>query len=92
MKEEKKQSKLLDKGEKLYDDFLKKTFGRNRMKITVSTPRTNTLELFAVLDEQRESELLIGAMCLELADAICPESLFAENGKLFKYERVKKSF
>ena len=88
----KKENKLWDRGEKLYDDFIEEVFGRNRMKVPVPNPRTNALELFAVLDKEGERDLLIGAMCLEISDAIMPESLFAEKGELFKYERVKKLF
>ena len=90
--EKTKENKRWNKGEKLYDSFIRKLFGRNRMNIAVPNPRTNTLELFAVLDERGEKDLLIGAMCFEIAESIVPESLFAEKGELFKYEKTKKLF
>lgn len=76
---------LLDTGERLYDAFLKKVFRqKDRLKIPVPNPRTNTLELFAVLSQRKEQEWLIGAMCAEIASSCENGEIFAQKGRLFR--------
>jgi hypothetical protein len=79
-----KNKELINRGEKLYDEFIERAFNMPRMDIIVSTPRTNTLELFALLDMEFSDKMpLISAMCKELSDGM-DSGVLAENGKLYR--------
>ena len=94
------QEKLQNKGEQLYDNFLNAIFnnkerGLEEFKskyVIIPTPRTRTLELFALLDKNKEKGLLIGAMCSEVAKGLNDDGIFVEDGKLFERITTKKPF
>lgn len=75
--------KLQIKGERLYDAFLERAFNTSRFQIKIQTPRTQTLELFALL-EKKDKYRLVGAMCVEAANNLQNENIYVKNGKLFE--------
>jgi hypothetical protein len=78
--------KNIVKGERTYDSFCGMFKG-----FRVSTPRTTTLELFALLKERGENEILLRVMMEEFISNLNDVKVFAEKGKLFiKYEYVEK--
>ena len=85
--------KLQNKGEQLYDNFLNAIFNNEeRGDIIIPTPRTRTLELFALLDKNKEKGFLIGAMCAEVAEGLNDDGIFVEDGKLFERITIRKPF
>ena len=73
--------KIWNKGEKIYDDFASK-FG-----IKYSTPRTNTLELFFVLKDKGEEELLLREMMTEFLTNLSDEEVVIENHRLYSVSK-----
>ena len=77
-----------DKGEKIYDEFCA-GFGHI---CQVSTPRTNTLELFALLKEKNENLILLMEMMKEFIANFDDSNVFVEKGKLYKNVVYKEKF
>jgi len=72
--------KLQNKGEKIFDKFCK-----SFLDFTFATPKTSTLELFALLEQKKEYELLIRELMKEFLSNLDNETdLFVKNGKLYK--------
>ncbi len=82
--------KRWDKGEKIYDTFCA-GFGHI---CSVNTPKTHTLELFALLKEKNENLILLLEMMNEFITNFNDIRVFAEKGKLYRNvvhkERVLK--
>jgi hypothetical protein len=76
-----------NKGENLYDSFCGMFKG-----FKVTTPRTSTLELFALLKDRNENELLLREMMKEFVSNIDDVSVFAEKGKLYKNVVYREKF
>lgn len=76
-----------DEGEKIYDSFCGMFKG-----FKVTTPRTQTLELFALLKKRNQNELLLREMMSEFLGNLDDSSVFAEKGKLYKNITHRKQF
>ena len=85
MKKLSKTEKMWNKGERLYDDFVKKIGG----DIKVSTPRTQALTLFATLSERKMKPRLIAEMCREFANNF-DDDFFMEDNNLFRKIAIKE--
>ena len=77
----------IERGEELYDEFVKKLLPFMR----VCTPRTNSLETFAVLEEKKRIAELVAAMCLELSSEF-ETGFYIENGELYKKVEVSVKY
>ena len=82
-----KTEKEWDKGEKLYDSFCGMFKG---FKVTM--PKTNTLELIALLHEKKENELLLRVMMEEFTSNLDDCPVFAEKRKLYKNVVYREKF
>jgi len=76
-----------NRGQEIYDLFCGMFKG-----FKVMTPRTNTLELFALLHEKKENELLLKVMMEEFMSNLDDSSVFAEKGKLYKNVVYRETF
>jgi len=74
----KKHEKIWNKGEKLYDAFCSKF-----PPIARANPTTFTLELFALLKEQNEDELLLREMMKEYLCNFEDTDVFVDKGTLY---------
>ena len=74
-----KTEKLWEKGERIYDWFCA------MFEISaVPTPHTKILELFAVLKEKNQNELLLREMMKEFMSNLNDTEVFVEKGKLYQ--------
>jgi len=78
---------LCEQGEELYNSFCGMFKG-----FKISTPRTNTLELFALLDKKKEYEILLREMMYEFMSNLEETVVFVEEGKLYKKVSYKELF
>jgi len=72
-----KPNKRIKEGRILYDEFAKKI----APSTLICNPKTQTLELFAILKEKKLQELLIAEMCKEFASNFQAD-LIVDNGVL----------
>lgn len=79
--------KSWNKGEKIYDSFCGMFKG-----FKVTTPRTQTLELFDLLKKRNQNELLLREMMSEFLGNLDDSSVFAEKGKLYKNIIYREQF
>ena len=77
--------KMWEKGEKLYNAFCNKF-----PSIPLTTPRTQTLELFVLLSDCKESNLLIREMMKEYLSNIDDIELLVERGRLYYTSKIKR--
>lgn len=88
--ENKAQDKRIELGGKLYDDFVEKladTFPH--LSAHVSNPRTNTCELFALLEKKGMADILMIQMLKEYMSDLNDVKLSVEKGKLYHHFEVK---
>lgn len=87
MKKLTKTEKIWNDGEVIYDKFCS-NFGIEK----VATPRTNTLELFYLLRQKGETELLIREMMSEFMSNLTEEKVVVKDKKLYFIEETLKEF
>lgn len=82
----KAQEKRIAKGDLLYKNFVDKISEISGVSL-VSTPKTNTLEIFALI---RDEEYLFLEMCKEYLSNFVEDSFTVENGVLYKIKKIKQ--
>lgn len=89
----KKEVKIIDAGYEIWETFLKVVkdfFGLKNLE--VSNPTTYSAEMFYLLSKKpRNKELLLACLMREFADNF-EDNIHAQAGKLYRIEKVKKSF
>ena len=82
-----KMKRNITKGEKIYEEFAK-CFGVKKL----SMPRTDTLELFALLEQKGEHALLLREMMKEFISNIDDVEIIVRKGKLFRKTYIEELF
>ena len=81
------QQKAIEEGVKLYDKFCSNL----SPILQLMTPSTYTLELFYLLNKQKEQEILFREMIKELLKNFQEDEIVLKNGELYwKINRLKK--
>ena len=77
MKELTKTEKIWNSGEEIYHKFC------NNFPMSVMTPKTTTLEMFHLLHQKGETELLLREMMSEFMRNLSDEKVIVKNNKLY---------
>lgn len=77
MKELTKTEKIWNSGEEIYHKFC------NNFPMSVTTPKTTTLEMFHLLHQKGETELLLREMMSEFMKNLSDEKVIVKNNKLY---------
>lgn len=78
--------KMWNRGRKIYDNFAS-GFG-----LIYVTPRTNALEMFSLLKDKKEEELLLREMMLEFLSNLSEEEIINKDGNLFLVSKKLTKF
>ena len=73
--------KKISRGEYIYNDFCKRV-----SEEMVSTPSTFTLEMFTILEEKKEYQLLIRELMKEYIKNLPSDEIRLKNGKVYIIE------
>jgi len=81
---------LEEQGEEIFNNFRNTIF--KEIDVSISTPRTNTLKLFALLNNKEQDTLLVGALCDEIAEQLHEPNIFVKDDDLFQKTEINEKF